>query len=89
MLGKYAVICVKCNIQMGMVRAGVDLIETCSDPPEPYNQYRADVYECPSCGNQVASGLGQPMRNPDFPDDGVVVYEFLHHAADKTPLRKE
>jgi hypothetical protein len=78
-----------CNVEMRVARIGVDVIETAFNPPEPYRQYRADLYECPICSHQVAAGFGQSLRRPDWPDDAIIAYESIDHAMQNVPIKKK
>ena len=83
-------ICLKCQMEMRIVRVGVTVVEMFLDPPEPYRVWNADVVECPMCKNRVATGFSiKPIYHHNDPrcqeaveeavanENAVFVYEYI------------
>lgn len=51
-------VCVKCGIEMKRIKSGVVALTQFQNPPQPYQAFMADLFECPDCQNQVLSGYG-------------------------------
>lgn len=53
-------VCVKCKVRLRNVHQAIDVIETFGEDSDvPYKVWKADLYECPKCHFQVATGFGQ------------------------------
>ena len=61
-------ICVKCEIEMSMIRSGVNVAEMFRGN-EIYKVWKADLWECPICKVQVTSGYGSMPLAHHFQDD--------------------
>jgi len=54
-------ICVKCQTEFRNIKSGIAVIDMFSDPPEPYQVWLADLFECPTCKTQIVSGFGDRL----------------------------
>jgi len=59
-------ICVKCEVEFRMEKAGIYVKEMFRKNKEVYKLWSADLWECPRCGAQIVFGFG---NNP-----------LVHHA---------
>ena len=50
-------ICVKCETQFQQIKTGIAVVDMFSSPPEPYQIWLADLFECPVCKVQIVSGF--------------------------------
>lgn len=50
-------VCVACSTFMVPAKNGV-LVEECMDDGAPYKLWRADLYECRTCGHEIITGWG-------------------------------
>jgi len=52
-------ICCQCEVEMRIDTNGVIAVTHFQDPPQPYELWDSDRYECPKCGAKVLTGYGQ------------------------------
>jgi len=50
-------ICVKCETEFQPFKTGIAVVDMFSSPPEPYQIWLADLFECPVCKVQIVSGF--------------------------------
>lgn len=52
-------VCVTCGVRMNRARSGVTVVvEEYLDPPEPYQAWSGDLFECPGCGARIVADFG-------------------------------
>ena len=51
-------VCVNCRTQFRIKKNGILTVDMFQDPPEPYEAYEGDMWECPGCKTQVIAGFG-------------------------------
>lgn len=51
-------LCVKCSYSYVPLKNGVWVLEMMQGNTLPYKLWRADLLECPECGNRIVSGFG-------------------------------
>lgn len=51
-------ICIKCKVEFRCKKNGYHAVLLSGTPPEPYQIWDADMWECPSCHAQILSGFG-------------------------------
>lgn len=89
-------ICVKCQVEFRVRKNGVTVIDTFSQPPKPYQIWRADLFECPICKTQVVGGFAQEPLAQHFEDsfdfwlglaaEGFQVFNYEHTEDAKNAL---
>ena len=42
-------------------KTGVNLVTMFLSPPEPYEVFDADLWECPSCGREIVAGVADVL----------------------------
>lgn len=72
-MARPTVVCGKCHIGMVMQKSGIRVIEMFSQPPEPYQIWRGDLFCCPVCGATVVTGFGAQPEAMHFQGS-----EFAH-----------
>jgi hypothetical protein len=55
-------VCVTCKVKMERVRSGVDVLEQYLNPPEPYQVWSGDLFECPGCGARIVADFANGPR---------------------------
>ena len=91
-------ICVRCQTEFRNIKSGIAVIEMFSQPPEPYQIWLADLFECPTCKTRIVSGFAQEPLTHHFErdferrllqsggDSPVYNYEY---PADANPTKNE
>ena len=55
--------CTACQVKLEIKKTGVNLVTMFLSPPEPYEVFDADLWECPSCGREIVAGVAdQPFK---------------------------
>lgn len=52
-------VCVNCQTRLRIKRNGILTVDMFQDPPEPYEAFTGDLWECPGCKAQIVAGFGQ------------------------------
>ena len=91
-------ICVRCQTEFRNIKSGTAVIDMFSQPTEPYQVWRADLFECPMCKTQIVSGFAQEPLAEHYQDsfgywlrkaiEGTHVYNY-EHPADANPTKNE
>ena len=91
-------ICIRCQTEFQQIKSGISVIDMFSQPPEPYQIWLADLFECPTCKTRIVSGFAQDSFikhfNKDFGywlevhSDGFQVFNY-EHPADANPTKNE
>jgi hypothetical protein len=82
--------CVKCRVEFRCKKNGFMAVTMAGLPPQPYQIWSADMWECPGCKVQILSGFSRiPIaenwqenfhRWLDGPDPKVEVFEKVEDA---------
>lgn len=73
----YKVLCPTCSVSMTVKNAGVAVIETYLQPPQPYRLWFADLLYCPACMETVVSGFGEQCFAGNWQPDFAETYDAL------------
>ena len=68
-------ICVKCEVEIVLVKNGIFVIEMFLHPPQPYKIWSADLWECPTCQHQTVVGFGVTPLAEHFEDKFPAILE--------------
>ena len=69
-------VCIECLIEMTPQKNGVH-VETVLKNKEPYEIWQGDLWQCPTCGQQIVCGYGERAVaehwQPNFLDQKLIL----------------
>lgn len=77
-------ICVRCETSYRPRKNDIRVLET-MDGERPYRIWCADLWECPSCGQQIIAGFGALHIAEHYEEDFAEQAEKCFYTFDGTP----
>lgn len=59
-------VCVKCQLEFRCVKNGVSAVFMSGNPPQPYQIFDSDKWQCPKCGFEILSGFGREALSDNW-----------------------
>ena len=64
-------VCAHCHVELRIKKNWVIVVTMFQDPPEPYQVHEADLWQCPICQIEIATGFGQKALAEHFEPDKI------------------